>query len=30
MFKVEDRLDRPVEVIGDEGYLLMKQREGVA
>jgi hypothetical protein len=30
VFQVQDRFVRPVEVIGDEGYLLVERLEGVA
>jgi hypothetical protein len=30
VLQVEDRLGRPVKVIGDEGYLLVQRLEGVA
>jgi hypothetical protein len=30
MFQVENLVRRPVEVIGDEGYLLVQRLEGVA
>jgi hypothetical protein len=30
VLKVEDRIRRPVKVIGDKGYLLVQRFEGVA
>jgi hypothetical protein len=30
MLEVHDGVERPVEVIGDEGYLLVQRFEGVA
>jgi hypothetical protein len=30
VFQIEDRIGWPVEVIGDEGYLLVQRLEGIA
>jgi hypothetical protein len=30
MFEIEDRVERPVEMIGDKGYLLGQGVQGVA